>query len=242
VPLQVVVNAVGESNRIASDVFHGHRNGREAAFLQSGRLQPVTQHALATRVPLNAVVFGDDKRFRPRKVDAPDSAVPVDDAVLQLWHRNRASRNSSRASLSIADSARPSAQSISSRTLTIPRRPFCWVIVACNSAAVQAPTCRAASSVAKARDRRSVRATSITVHAGAVANRPSTRRSGAPIRWCTMRLLDGRIRTPGSSMWTRGVFSVSKPYNAAAVPMQATIGCPATNGFRPTLRLRNPGE
>src|SRR5277367_5684892 len=87
VPLQVVVNAVGESNRIASDVFDGHRNGREAAFLQSGRLQPVTQHALATRVPLNAVVFGDDKRFRPREVDAPDSAVPVDDAVLQLWHR-----------------------------------------------------------------------------------------------------------------------------------------------------------
>lgn len=94
---------------------------------------------------------------------------------------NPPSMNASRASLSIGDSARPSACGSSSRTLTIPRRPFCCRIAVSSSAALQVPLRTAASSTAKARGPRKVRATSMAVHAGAVANRPGTRCNGAPV-------------------------------------------------------------
>lgn len=132
-----------------------------------------------------------------------------------------------RVPLSIGDSVRPSAKASSSRTSTKPRRPDCARTAARKSAALQAPTCSVASSVARALGRRSARAISIAVHAGVVARRPFTCRSGAPIRWCTMSPGDGRIRTPGSRSCSRDVPSVSKPYNPAAVPMQATTGRPA---------------
>ena len=89
---------------------------------------------------------------------------------------NPPSINANRASLSIGDSARPSACCRSSRTLTMPRRPFCSRTTASSSAAVHASQWSAASSVPSARGRRNVRAISTAVHAGAAANLLSTRR------------------------------------------------------------------
>jgi hypothetical protein len=102
------------------------------------------------------------------------------------------SMNTRRASLSIGDSARPSACSTSSRTRTIPRRPFCSHTASRRSSTVQAPTCKDASRTASARGRRSVRATSTAVQAGAVARRSPICTSGAPTRWCTTTSVVGR--------------------------------------------------
>lgn len=131
----------------------------------------------------------------------------------------------SRASLSMADSARPSAKGKSSRAATMPRRPRCSATAFSISLRAQRIDRSAASRVASARGRRNCRATSTAVHAGAVARRPDTRWSRAPTRWWTIRPTVGRILTPGSSIWIATVFSVSNPYNAAAVPRHATA-CP----------------
>ncbi len=69
-----------------------------------------------------------------------------------------------------------------SRTLTMPRRPFCSASAYVNSDGVHAPMRTAVSKVARARGRLNVRATSIAVHAGAVASRPPIPRNGAPRR------------------------------------------------------------
>ena len=146
---------------------------------------------------------------------------------------NPPSMNTNRASLSIGDSARPSACSISSRTLTMPRRPL---LVAdrrrrARPNGARADSARAASSVASARGRRSgLRATSTAVHAGAGGQPPvdavaAVRR----VRWCTVRPAVGpHTNTSGSSTWTADSRSpgIEARTAAAAVPMQATITLP----------------
>ncbi|SHS71454.1 Uncharacterised protein [Mycobacteroides abscessus subsp. abscessus] len=63
-----------------------------------------------------------------------------------------------------------------------------------------------------ARDGLSVRAISMAVQSGAVVNRPSTYRKGAPRRWWTTRLGRG-LSWPGTGLitWSAPSRSVSKP-------------------------------
>ena len=88
----------------------------------------------------------------------------------------------SRASLSIGDSALPSASGRSWRTLTTPRRPACAKIAALSAAGSHRPDRNAASRVARALGRVRVRATSTAVQAGALAGRPEADANGTPSR------------------------------------------------------------
>lgn len=118
----------------------------------------------------------------------------------------------SRASLSIGDSARPSASGRRSRTLTMPRRPRCTRTARANSETSQRPECRAASSVASARGRLNPHATSTAVHPGSVVGRPDTSTSGAPSRRCTTRPTPDRSWCPrGLSTCSSALRSVSNP-------------------------------
>ncbi len=136
-----------------------------------------------------------------------------------------------RASLSIGDSASGEAKLSNSRTVTMPRRPDCRSITGCRSPRLHVPLRSAASSVASARGRRSPRATSIAVQAGAVAGRPVTppviKAIGAPSRRCTNRPAAECNRRPtGLSTCKSVCCSVSKPYIAAAVARQAATVVP----------------
>lgn len=142
---------------------------------------------------------------------------------------NPPSSMTSRASLSIGDSAKGVARVSSSRTLTMPRRPDCRCAICLSSSTLQVLVRTAASSVASARGRRSERATSIAVHAGVVTGRPASNFRGAPSRRCTIRpAVDRNCRPTGLSTCTSAVRSVSKPCAAAAVPMQAATVVPVT--------------
>ena len=134
----------------------------------------------------------------------------------------------SRASLSIGDSALPSAIASSRRTFTIPRRPACAAAAQCRAHGSQVRDRRAASRVASDRLRGNARATSIAVQAAVVAGRPPSDVSGAPSRRCTTRPSVGRIWCPpdGLSTCNSVVFSVSNPKAWAAVPRQIANASP----------------
>jgi hypothetical protein len=180
--LEVSTNPRHQGSCVQTDVVDDDRNRHPAALLKPRRLDAIVLQRLRAGVPLHALVLCDDHCLRPREVDSPELAVPIANLVLEAGSGSPPSMKTSRASLSIGDSERPSACTNISRTRTIPRRPFCSRAAASSSAAVQASTCSAASKTANARGRRRVRATSTAVHAGAVANRPCTLESNAPVR------------------------------------------------------------
>lgn len=125
-----------------------------------------------------------------------DIAVPASGSPRSIMTR--------RASLSIADSARPCAKGNSPRTATMPLRPRCSATALSISARVHHSERNAASSVASARGRCNCRATSTAVHAGVVAQTsgcPSQRYAGALMDHQT----DRRTHPyPGSRMCTGG--------------------------------------
>ena len=135
---------------------------------------------------------------------------------------SRPSTMTSRASLSIGDSASGRAFGMSSRMVTMPRRPAWASAAATNSRRSHVWLRRAASSVARARGRRRLRATSMAVQPGVVSQRPRWRVSGASAAAQVKEDLSGRgdsaLRGEDSAKLRRHLGIVVRTRNKPPVP------------------------
>ncbi len=193
--------------------------------------------ASASAVPIEAVVLHRHPLLGPREIEPPGrSPIAVDDLVLQVSGIGRPpSIIASRASLSIGDSASAVGQrhQIADRddapTPRLLDGSSPQVRHGCKS-----PLRSAASSVASARGRRRLRATSMAVHAGAVAGRPPIATSGAPSRRCTTRPSAERSREPGglSTCRSGGFFGVEAEQGGGCPEADRDRHCRSTSRGR----------
>ena len=180
------------------DVVEDDRHYSPTDLLESSPLLAVSAKHLRVAVPIEPVILHGDLLSGQAK------------STRHTGHCGRRSRTAARRRQSAVDHHQPrfafhrrfgfrAASGISSRTITIPRLPACRAAAARNCRESQVPLRSAASSVARARGRRRLRATSTAVQGGVVAGRPLISVIGAPPRRCTKRpsllaqLMAGRI-------------------------------------------------